>query len=636
MTQIAEPPTFRPAAVPEQPPTEALTASPLTMVQALNRALHDAMAADDRVLVFGEDVATLGGVFRVTEGLNAAFGPQRCFDTPLAESAVIGIAVGLALRGFVPVPEIQFDGFSYPAFDQVVSHLAKYRTRTRGQVNMPVTVRIPSFGGIGAVEHHSESTESYWAHTAGLKVVVPSTPSDAYWLLRHSIACPDPVMFLEPKRRYWGREVVDTTRPGPRNRAGDGASCRDRRHRADLRRTGRHRTVGRGNSCAATWLEPRGHRSAITGPTGLRHGGRVDPPDRAVRGAARGAAKPWLRSGAGGPHSRGDVLRTRGTGVARLRIRHPVSTRPTGETVAARAGPAAGLRRAHAGATVNPGPADDRVKVFVVPDLGEGLEEVTLTCWRVDVGDDVELNQPLCSVETAKAEVEIPSPYAGRIVEIRGVEGDVLAVGSLLARIDSTPATNGELSTRKPVLVGYGADDGLDTSRRRPKAKPSVRKLAADLLVDLNDVPPGDDGLISRDAVLAAAGVGAERPGVSYDVLPVRGVHAHMAERMTLSRSNIPDAHASVNVDCTALIRLRDRLSALVGGDEEVISPFVLTLRLLVIALTHNKILNSTWVDGPDGAQVHSHHAVHLGFAVATPRGLLVPVVANAQAQDHA
>jgi 2-oxoisovalerate dehydrogenase E1 component beta subunit len=212
MTQIAEPPTRPTVDVPVA--TDALTASPLTMVQALNRALHDAMAADDRVLVFGEDVATLGGVFRVTEGLTATFGADRCFDTPLAESAVIGIAVGLALRGFVPVPEIQFDGFSYPAFDQVVSHLAKYRTRTRGEVNMAVTVRIPSFGGIGAVEHHSESTESYWAHTAGLKVVVPSTPSDAYWLLRHAIACPDPVMFLEPKRRYWGREVVDTARPG--------------------------------------------------------------------------------------------------------------------------------------------------------------------------------------------------------------------------------------------------------------------------------------------------------------------------------------------------------------------------------------------------------------------------------------
>jgi 2-oxoisovalerate dehydrogenase E2 component (dihydrolipoyl transacylase) len=282
---------------------------------------------------------------------------------------------------------------------------------------------------------------------------------------------------------------------------------------------------------------------------------------------------------------------------------------------------------------VNPGADDDRVKVFVVPDLGEGLEEVTLSCWRVDVGDDIELNQPLCSVETAKAEVEIPSPYAGRVVEIRGAEGDVLAVGSLLARIDSAPATNGEVSARKPILVGYGADDALDTSRRRPKAKPSVRKLAADLLVDLNDVAAGDDGLIGRYAVLAAAGVGAERPGVSYDVLPVRGVHAHMAERMSLSRTNIPDAHASVNVDCTGLIRLRDRLSALVGGDDEVISPFVLTLRLVVIALTHNKILNSTWVDGPNGAQVHSHHAVHLGFAVASPPGLLVPVVANAQAK---
>jgi 2-oxoisovalerate dehydrogenase E2 component (dihydrolipoyl transacylase) len=273
---------------------------------------------------------------------------------------------------------------------------------------------------------------------------------------------------------------------------------------------------------------------------------------------------------------------------------------------------------------VNTPADDDRVKGFVVPDLGEGLEEVTLSCWRVAVGDDVKLNQPLCSVETAKAEVEIPSPYAGRIVETRGAEGDVLTVGSLLVRIDTKPgatASNGELSTRRPVLVGYGADDALDTSRRRPKAKPSVRKLAAELLVDLGDVPPGPDGLISREAVLAAAGVGAERPGVSYDVLPVRGVHAHMAERMTLSRSQIPDAHASVQVDCTGLMRLCD----------EVISPFVLTLRLLVIALTHNKILNSTWVDGPDGPQVHSHHAIHLGFAVAAPRGLLVPVLTDAQ-----
>jgi pyruvate dehydrogenase E1 component beta subunit len=201
------------------------------MAQAINRALHDAMAADDRVLVFGEDVAQLGGVFRVTEGLSDTFGDARCFDTPLAESAIIGIAIGMAIRGFIPVPEIQFDGFAAPAFDQIVSHLAKYRMRTRGDVDMPVTVRIPSFGGIGAVEHHSESTESYWLHTAGLKIVVPSTPTDAYWLLRYSIAERDPVVFLEPKRRYWTREFVDTTNPA------------DPIGRAAVRRTGDDVTV---------------------------------------------------------------------------------------------------------------------------------------------------------------------------------------------------------------------------------------------------------------------------------------------------------------------------------------------------------------------------------------------------------
>lgn len=209
MTQIIERSAMHGDDLPE--PRPALLT--MTMAQAITQALNDAMTADDRVLVFGEDVATLGGVFRVTDGLAETFGAQRCFDTPLAESAIIGIAIGMAVRGFVPVPEIQFDGFSAPAFDQMVSHLAKYRMRTHGDVDMPVTVRIPSFGGIGAVEHHSESTESYWLHTAGLKVVAPSTPSDAYWLLRQSITCRDPVIYLEPKRRYWTRGTVDTEAP---------------------------------------------------------------------------------------------------------------------------------------------------------------------------------------------------------------------------------------------------------------------------------------------------------------------------------------------------------------------------------------------------------------------------------------
>ena len=155
-------------------------------------------------------------MFRVTEGLEARFGSTRCFDSPLAESAIVGSAIGMALRGFRPVAEIQFDGFTYPAFDQMASHLAKYRTRTRGLVSMPVTVRVPSFGGIGSPEHHSESTESLWVHTAGLKVVVPSNPADAYWLLRDSIELDDPVIYLEPKRRYWAKGDLDrSTRQPP-------------------------------------------------------------------------------------------------------------------------------------------------------------------------------------------------------------------------------------------------------------------------------------------------------------------------------------------------------------------------------------------------------------------------------------
>jgi 2-oxoisovalerate dehydrogenase E1 component beta subunit len=164
--------------------------------------------------VFGEDVGRQGGVFRVTHGLQTSFGPERCFDTPLAESAIVGAAIGMALRGFRPVPEIQFDGFTYPAFDQMVSHLAKYRLRSRGLAAMPVTIRVPSFGGVGAAEHHSESTETYWVHSAGLHVVVPSTPADAYSLLRDSIESEDPVVYLEPKRRYWIKGDVD---PGVRS-----------------------------------------------------------------------------------------------------------------------------------------------------------------------------------------------------------------------------------------------------------------------------------------------------------------------------------------------------------------------------------------------------------------------------------
>ena len=182
--------------------------APVTMAGALNAALADALASDPRVLVFGEDVGTLGGVFRVTDGLAARFGEDRVFDTPLAESGIVGAAIGMAMNGLVPVVEMQFDAFAYPAFEQVTSHLAKLRNRTRGRIALPIVVRIPFGGGIGGVEHHSDSSEAYYAHTPGLRVVTPGSPSDAYRMLRQSIECPDPVIFLEPKRRYWSREQL--------------------------------------------------------------------------------------------------------------------------------------------------------------------------------------------------------------------------------------------------------------------------------------------------------------------------------------------------------------------------------------------------------------------------------------------
>jgi 2-oxoisovalerate dehydrogenase E1 component beta subunit len=164
------------------------------MAAALNAALRDALREDERVVVYGEDVGRLGGVFRITDGLQAEFGVDRCFDTPVAESAIAGTALGMALYGMRPVVEMQFDGFSYPALDQVFSHVAKYRNRTRGAVGLPLVIRIPYGGGIGAVEHHSESPEAYYAHTAGLTVVSPGTVGDAYALLRAAIDHPDPVV----------------------------------------------------------------------------------------------------------------------------------------------------------------------------------------------------------------------------------------------------------------------------------------------------------------------------------------------------------------------------------------------------------------------------------------------------------
>jgi 2-oxoisovalerate dehydrogenase E1 component beta subunit len=181
----------------------------MAIAKALNAGLAKSMQKDPKVLMFGEDVAELGGVFRVTEGLVKEFGKDRVFNTPIAESGIVGTAIGLAMRGYKPVVEIQFDGFVFPAFNQITSQLAKLTYRSEGFSQMPVVIRIPYGGGIGAVEHHSESPEAYFAHTPGLRVVTPSNPNDAYWMMQQAIESPDPVIMLEPKRRYWQKGPVN-------------------------------------------------------------------------------------------------------------------------------------------------------------------------------------------------------------------------------------------------------------------------------------------------------------------------------------------------------------------------------------------------------------------------------------------
>ncbi|MFB9073263.1 alpha-ketoacid dehydrogenase subunit beta [Citricoccus parietis] len=211
-------PGGRPAAPsaerPGQPAGGAAAVETLTIAKAINRALADELAADPKTLLMGEDIGSLGGVYRVTEGLKATYGADRVVDSPLAESGIIGTSIGLALRGYRPVTEIQFDGFVFPGFNQITTQLAKLRARTRGTATVPVTIRIPYGGGIGSIEHHSESPEALFAHTPGLRIITPSNAQDAYWMTRQGIQSQDPVIIFEPKRRYWLKGQVDLAADG--------------------------------------------------------------------------------------------------------------------------------------------------------------------------------------------------------------------------------------------------------------------------------------------------------------------------------------------------------------------------------------------------------------------------------------
>ena len=317
----------------------------ITLAKGLNMGLRKAMEDDPKVLIMGEDVGKLGGVFRITDGLQKDFGEDRVIDSPLAESGIVGTAVGLALRGYRPVVEIQFDGFVYPAYDQIVAQVAKMSYRSKGRSPMPMVIRIPFGGGIGAVEHHSESPEAQFAHTPGLKVVACSNPVDGYWMIQQAIASDDPVIFLEPKRQYHADKAdLDDSRDARPAVQEPGRPPRHRRDGAGLRADGEDRDGGRrGRGHRGTLA--RGDRPAHAEPARHGPGLRVRAPHRPRRRHPRGARQPRDGLGGGRADPGGVLLLPRGAGAAGRRVRHPLPRLPDRGGLPARPRPAAGRRR---------------------------------------------------------------------------------------------------------------------------------------------------------------------------------------------------------------------------------------------------------------------------------------------------
>ncbi|EKA62489.1 branched-chain alpha keto acid dehydrogenase E1 beta subunit [Janibacter hoylei PVAS-1] len=302
----------------------------LSLAKGLNAGLRRALERDPKVVLMGEDVGKLGGVFRITEGLQKDFGEHRVLDTPLAESGIVGTAVGLALRGYRPVVEIQFDGFVYPAFDQIVSQVAKMHARSLGHLKVPMVIRIPCGGGIGAVEHHSESNEAYFAHTAGLRVVSCSNAADAYWMIQQAIETDDPVIFFEPKRRYHERgetEIDEGGCPGPRSLRRPRGQGGQRPHAALLRPDGQDLPAG-GSRRRGGGPQPRGDRPALAQPARPADDHRVGAQDRPRRHRPRGPDLRGSRCRDRRPGPGGVLLPPRGAGAAGRWVQHPLPAEP--------------------------------------------------------------------------------------------------------------------------------------------------------------------------------------------------------------------------------------------------------------------------------------------------------------------
>jgi pyruvate/2-oxoglutarate/acetoin dehydrogenase E1 component/pyruvate/2-oxoglutarate dehydrogenase complex dihydrolipoamide acyltransferase (E2) component len=559
----------------------------VAMAQALNTALRDALGADERVVVFGEDVGRLGGVFRVTDGLTEEFGDRRCFDTPVSEAGIAGLAVGMAMAGFRPVVEMQFDAFAYPAFEQIASHMAKMRNRTRGMLPLPLVVRIPYGGGIGGVEHHSDSSEAYYAHTAGLKVVTPATAADAYSLLREAIDDPDPVIFLEPKRHYWTKEAVRLPahtepfgtaairRPGTdatvvaygpsvavaleaaREAAVEGLDVEvldlrslvpldDRTLTASVRRTGRCLVVHEAQGFAGVGAE-------IAARVQERCFDALVAPVLRVTGFDIPYPPPLLE----GAHLPGT-----GRVLEALRRLLPDGPEQRPRQVALRSPESSG-------------------RTFHLPALGEGLADAEVLEWSVAVGDTVAQDQVVAEVETAKSVVTLPSPYAGTVTALHCRAGEVVRVGAPLLTVADTAS---EEPGSGAVLTGYGTNG----ARRSAQASPQQSSRAS-------AAPRGtapDDTRTPLDAT---------------------------ADKYLRGHRDTPAVTIWADADATHLLAARTALGT---------GLLPLLAQACLAGLAAFPALNSR-VDTGRG-EIVRRPEVHLGFAAQTGRGLVVPVVRDA------
>ncbi|ELP62033.1 2-oxo acid dehydrogenase subunit E2 [Streptomyces turgidiscabies] len=565
------------------------------MAQALNTALRDALDADERVVVFGEDVGRLGGVFRVTDGLTDTFGDRRCFDTPVAEAGIAGLAVGMAMAGFRPVVEMQFDAFAYPAFEQIASHMAKFRNRTRGALALPLVVRIPYGGGIGGVEHHSDSSEAYYTHTAGLKVVTPATVADAYSLLREAIEDPDPVVFLEPKRHYWTKEDIElpvraepfgtaaVRRPGTdatlvaygpsvavalaaaSQAAAEGLDVEvldlrtlvpldDHALTASVRRTGRCLVVHEAQGFAGVGAE-------IAARVQERCFDALRAPVLRVTGLDIPYPPPLLESA----HLPGV-----GRVLASLRRLLPDGGR--------------GVRRPVPQAPVEPA-ADSRT--FLLPDLGEGLVEAEVLEWTVAVGDSVTHDQTVVEVETAKSVISLPSPFAGTVTALHCPAGEMVKVGAPLLSVAEAAPENDSGA----VLTGYGTGGAR---RAMSNGAPTL-------------VEQGSRGSQWSDAATAA-----REPGLR---IPLDAA----AEKFVRGHRGTPAVTIWADADATALLAARDALGT---------GLLPLLAGACLAGLAAFPQLNSRVDD--IRSEIVRLPQVHLGFAAQTDDGLVVPVVRDA------